>query len=192
MSDEPNNSEPDRRPLATRKLRISQIVAKKVAANPIATSPSAYLVTLKAMIWAVMVVPTFAPMMMPMDWDSDIRPAVMNPTTSTVVTEEDWITAVTKAPVMAPIRRLLVSRERIDFMRSPATALSDSDICSIPNRNRASPPNNPISSMETFSVPDDSPVSAARTKKIGIWSINMAMPSPTPWELPSAPDWIRR
>lgn len=39
-----------------------------------------------------------APIMMPTDWVSVIRPAVINPTTSTVVTEEDWMTAVTKAP----------------------------------------------------------------------------------------------
>ena len=47
------------------------------------------MVTLKAMIWAVMVVPIFAPKITPMDWDSDIRFAVTNPTNITVVTEDD-------------------------------------------------------------------------------------------------------
>jgi len=35
MSDEANNGEPDRRPLATRKLKISHIVVRKVAATGI-------------------------------------------------------------------------------------------------------------------------------------------------------------
>ena len=41
------------------------------------------------MIWAVMVVPILAPMITPIDCDSDISPALMNPTTSTVVTDDD-------------------------------------------------------------------------------------------------------
>ena len=36
--------------------------------------------------------------MIPTDCESDINPAVMNPTTKTVVTEEDWMMAVTNAP----------------------------------------------------------------------------------------------
>jgi len=47
------------------------------------------LVTLKATICAVIVVPMLAPMMIPTDCESDINPAVIKPTTSTVVTEED-------------------------------------------------------------------------------------------------------
>ena len=35
-----------------------------------------------------------------------MSPAETKPTTSTVVTDEDWITAVTKAPVRTPIQRL--------------------------------------------------------------------------------------
>lgn len=38
-----------------------------------------------------------------------IMPAETKPTTSTVVTDEDCTTAVTKAPVMAPVKRLVVS-----------------------------------------------------------------------------------
>ena len=84
------------------------------------------------MIWAVTVVPMLAPMMTPTDCVRLIRPAVMKPTTSTVVTDEDWITAVTKAPVIAPMTRLPVRRARMLFIRPPATALSASAICSIP------------------------------------------------------------
>ena len=74
----------------------------KIMPNPIATKSRAYFVTLKAMIWAVIVVPMLAPMITPTDCDSDIRPALMKPTTSTVVTDDDWITAVIRAPVAAP------------------------------------------------------------------------------------------
>ena len=116
----------------------------KIMPKPTVTSSSAYLVTLKATIWAVIVVPMSAPRMTPMACDSDISPAVTNPTSMTVVTDEDWMTAVTNAPVISPMMRLLVSRARICFMLSPATALSASAICSIPNRNSARPPNSSI------------------------------------------------
>ena len=45
--------------------------------------------TSEAMIWVVMVEPTLAPRMTPIDWERVIRPAEMKPTTITVVTEED-------------------------------------------------------------------------------------------------------
>ena len=44
----------------------------------------------------------------------------MKPTTSTVVTEEDWITAVIIAPANAAVKRLAVSRARRFFMPLPA------------------------------------------------------------------------
>jgi hypothetical protein len=101
---------------------------------------------LKAMIWAVMVVPMSAPRMTPADWVSVMRPA-------TVVTEEDWITDVTSAPVITPVTRLRVSRARMDFMRSPATTFRESAIWPIPYRKRARPPRRPkISWMGPGSV----------------------------------------
>ena len=57
--------------------------------NPTARSNSAYLVTLKATIWAVMVVPILDPMTTPMVWESDMSPADTKPTSMTVVTELD-------------------------------------------------------------------------------------------------------
>ena len=62
---------------------------KNNIANPTAIIGRAYSVTLKAIICAVMVVPMLAPIITPIDWVSVISPAVMKPTTSTVVTEED-------------------------------------------------------------------------------------------------------
>ena len=100
--------------------------------KPSATSTREYLVTLKAMIWAVIVVPISAPMMMPIDCDRDSRPAEMKPTTRTVVTDEDWMVAVMTAPVSTPLKRLLVIRASRFFIRSPASTLSESVIFSIP------------------------------------------------------------
>ena len=100
--------------------------------KPAATSTNEYLVTLKAMIWAVMVVPISAPMMMPIDCDSDSSPAEMNPTTRTVVTEEDWMVAVITAPVRTPLKRLLVIRASRFFIRSPARSFRAPVIFSIP------------------------------------------------------------
>ena len=57
--------------------------------KPTAIIRSAYFVTLKAMICAVMVVPMLAPNMMGTDWERLIKPAETNPTSKTVVTEED-------------------------------------------------------------------------------------------------------
>ena len=50
-----------------------------------------------------------APMITPIDCWRFSRPAERKPTTRTVVTDEDWITAVTKAPVKAPKKRFRVS-----------------------------------------------------------------------------------
>ena len=50
------------------------------------------------MTCAVIVVPMFAPMITPIAWVKLIRPAEMKPTSRTVVTDEDWMIAVTDAP----------------------------------------------------------------------------------------------
>jgi hypothetical protein len=86
------------------------------------------LVTLKATIWAVTVVPMFAPRMTPTPWERDMRPELMKLTTSTVVTEDDWITVVTRAPVSSPAKRFTVSLASSRRRRSPATALSEAVI----------------------------------------------------------------
>ena len=121
-------------------------MAKNIVPKPTATRARAYFVILNAMIWAVIVVPTFAPMITPTDCWSDSRPAEMNPTTSTVVTDEDWITAVTKAPVVAAMNRFFVSLARTLLMPEPATDFNASVICSMPNKKTASPPRSPMSS----------------------------------------------
>ena len=58
-------------------------------ANPKATKTNAYLVTLNAMIWAVMVVPMFAPMITPVAWDNVTKPDEMKLIRRTVVMDDD-------------------------------------------------------------------------------------------------------
>ena len=63
-----------------------------------------------------MVVPMLAPMMTATLCDMDIRPAEMKPTRITVVTEDDWMMAVTNAPMPTPTNRLRVSLLSKSFM----------------------------------------------------------------------------
>ena len=56
----------------------------------------------------------------------------MKPTTSTVVTDEDWMTAVTAAPAARPLNRMMVMRARAIFIFSPARTFSDSLSLRIP------------------------------------------------------------
>ncbi len=64
------------------------------------TAPNA--VILKATSWAVMVVPTFEPMMIPRLWPNEIVPALTRPMVTIVVAALDWTRAVTTAPMSAP------------------------------------------------------------------------------------------
>ena len=69
----------------------------------------------------VIVVPIFAPMMIHTACLSVIMPEFTNPTTITVVADDDWITAVTPAPTRTPRKRLAVSLSR---PRSSVSAVS--------------------------------------------------------------------
>ncbi len=93
----------------------------------------------------MIVVPTFAPMITPIDWLKLSSPAVTNPTIITVVTDDDWMTAVTRAPAKAALKRLVVSFANRRFILPPAATFSDSVILRMPYRNSASPPPIPVS-----------------------------------------------
>ena len=67
-------------------------------------------------------------MMTPIDCESPMSPAETKPTTSTVVTEDDWMIDVIRAPAKAAEKRLAVSRDRSVFIPSPATVLRASVI----------------------------------------------------------------
>ena len=70
----------------------------------------------------VMVVPMLAPMMIHTACCRVIIPEFTNPTTMTVVAEEDWMMAVMPAPTRTPMKRLAVSRSRIFCIFLPAAA----------------------------------------------------------------------
>ena len=91
-------------------------------------------------IHAVMVVPTFAPIIRLSDCCSVIRPEFTKPTTMTVVAEELWITAVTTRPVRKPMNLLSVSFPRIYLRLFPALLSRACPMMFIPNRKRLSPP----------------------------------------------------
>ena len=55
-----------------------------------------------------MLVPMFAPMMIPIACFSFIIPELTKPMTITVVAEEDWITLVTQVPSATPFSGVLV------------------------------------------------------------------------------------
>jgi len=127
-----------------------------------------------------------------MAWDRDMSPAVTKPTSMTVVTDEDWMMAVTKAPVISPMMRLLVSLARICFMLSPATFLSASAICSMPYRNTARPPTRvmPITHQSITCSPP--PEAAARTGMAVIPEIAPRIRTRAIWGLPSAANNFRK
>ena len=61
------------------------------------------------------VVPMSAPRMTPRDWRNVISPAETNPMSISVVAEDDWMSAVTRAPAPTAASRfrvMLVSRWR--------------------------------------------------------------------------------
>ena len=67
-------------------------------------------------------------------------PEFTNPTTITVVAEEDWMTAVMPAPTSTPKIRLEVSRSKIRFIWLPAAASRPELIICMPYRKSARPP----------------------------------------------------
>ena len=91
-------------------------------------------------IQEVTVVPMLAPMMIPTACFRLIIPELTNPTTITVVAEEDWITPVTTAPMSTAFNGLLVSFSRMRSNRPPDARDSPSPNRFIPYRNNASPP----------------------------------------------------
>ena len=76
---------------------------------------------LKATNCPVIVVPIWAPQMMPMDCSRFRSPAFTKPTTITVVAAEDWITEVTPTPVSTATNRFLAKRRRMERILVPAT-----------------------------------------------------------------------
>ena len=86
----------------------------------------------RAMIHAVNVVPTFAPMITAIDWASVIRHALTKLTTMTVDADELWIRAVMAQPVSVPVNLFFVIAESMPRRRSPAAFCKPSLITFMP------------------------------------------------------------
>ena len=86
-----------------------------------------------------MLVPMFAPIMIPIACETFIMPEFTNPTTITVVAEDDWIIAVTPAPKSIPLSGVFVRRYKTGSNLFPATRFRPSPISDIPNKNSATP-----------------------------------------------------
>lgn len=96
----------------------------RVSKNPSIIKMGAKAVSLNATSWAVTVVPTFAPNIIPTEFLKDSTPAFTRLMAITDVAELDWITAVTRAPIATPIMGTLVALDRERRKLSP-------EICSI-------------------------------------------------------------
>ena len=97
-------------------------------------------------IWAVMVVPMLAPMMMPTVCSSFMMPELTKPTHMMVVAAELWTRPVTRAPMSTLINRLLVSRSRMDSRRPLDSFSRPLVMVFMPKRNVAIAPKREITS----------------------------------------------
>ena len=88
----------------------------------------------------VTVVPTLAPIIIPTACDSFMIPEFTNPTTMTVVADDDCITAVTPAPKRTAKIFFDVSFSRIASSFPPAILASPSPMADIPYRKSDNPP----------------------------------------------------
>ena len=88
----------------------------------------------------VTVAPTFAPSVTLAACHSAISPALTKLTTITVVTDDDWLSALTTTPAPKPRNRSLPTRPMMRRRRSPARACAASDMVLSPSRRRPKPP----------------------------------------------------
>ena len=91
-----------------------------------------------------MVVPTFAPTIIPNDWSNEMIPAATRPDVITIVAVEDWIIAVIIIPTKNALTALSVSFPITIFSVPDELSFRLLPISLIPYRNRANPPNNEI------------------------------------------------
>ena len=90
----------------------------------------------------VAVVPILAPIIIPIACDSFIIPEFTNPTSITVVADDDCMTAVTPAPNNTAFSGFEVSFSRIRSSFPPETFSNPPPITFIPYKNKANPPSN--------------------------------------------------
>ena len=116
-------------------LVLLLFINKRTTPRPIRGSMNADIFTLNpksAIIQAVNVVPTFAPIITAIDWPRLIRPALTKLTTITVDADELCISAVIIMPVKSPAKRLRVMADKMLRRRSPAAFCNPSLITFMP------------------------------------------------------------
>ena len=101
----------------------------------------------------VIVVPIFAPNVIPTDCSKVMIPALTKPTSITVVAPDDWINAVNKAPHTTAIYLFLVQRSKMVLNLPPAACCKLSLIYFIPKRNSANPLSNCVINTYIFFLP---------------------------------------
>ena len=107
------------------------------------TAPLEFI-SIRRIIWAVMVVPMFAPSTMLIDCLRFSMPALRRPTVSTIVAVELCITLVTRVPVSMPSTALWVTFSSMLLRALLELLLRPSPIMSIPYKNMESPPRSEI------------------------------------------------
>ena len=107
------------------------------------TAPLEFI-SIRRIIWAVMVVPMFAPRTMLIDCLRLSMPAPIRPTVSTIVAVELCITLVTRVPVSMPSAALWVTFSSMLLRALLELLLRPSPIMSIPYKNMESPPRSEI------------------------------------------------
>ena len=115
---------------------------KKYSAAPMRTThrPSIFTSGANAINHAVAVVPMFEPMMTFTACVRFMSPDETNPTTMTVMMEDDWTIIVETMPVPTPASRCVVAKDMNLLNPDPLTACRPSERCFIPSRNVPSPP----------------------------------------------------
>ena len=103
-------------------------------------NPSIFTSGAKAMSHAVAVVPMFEPMITLIACVRFRRPEDTNPTTITVMIDDDWTITVETMPVPTPAKRCVVASDMNRLRPDPLTACSPSERCFMPSRNVPSPP----------------------------------------------------
>ena len=108
--------------------------------SPRPTRPSTCGSGANATIHTVAVVPTFAPIITLIACVRVMSPDDTNPTSMTVMIDDDCTSTVETMPVPTPATRCVVASAMNRRSSRPATACRPSDRCFMPSKNTPSPP----------------------------------------------------
>ena len=134
----------------------------------------------------VTVVPILAPIIMPIACESFIMPEFTNPTTITVVADDDWMTAVTPAPSSTALIGFDVRLSKIFSSLPPDIFSRPLPITLIPYKNIARPPTIvSIPKISIFSLPLVKVISSRATVLILLYPILFHLATQIPHDVKS-------